>query len=67
MCGAETHSEGKGGGVLEIGYLIILYLYMNEHIHTLHQQRTSANSCRVDKKAAVTRKNQNDVTLMDRH
>lgn len=36
--GRDAHSEG---GVLEIGSLIIFYLYMNEHIHTLDQQRTS--------------------------
>lgn len=34
MCGAKTHTHTeRKGGVLEIVSLIIVYLYMDEHIH----------------------------------
>lgn len=67
MCaGKDTHTH-RHTQTEKDSRLIILYLYTDDHIHTLHQQSTSEQTAAADKTAAVTTKNQNDVMLMNRH
>lgn len=69
MCGGKgthTHTEGMvGGGFTDRLANNVISIYQRAHIHIPPAQNIRANSCRVDREAAV--RSQSDVMLMNRH